>query len=164
MISNEQFQLQASYQQHTDDFSFTKKDYLIIEDQQKGSYSGGRIVNFDMSTLGTNGKYSCWGEIILAIPLVMKFEGSAALLSSTFENAFASSLKNGYHQLIDSVKVQISNNEVVNSQQLTNLKTHYDIVSTWTDNDVKTIGSVMNFCGIDNPDSENYQPAASAIG
>ena len=86
MISNEQFQLQASYQQHTDDFSFTKKDYLIIEDQQKGSYSGGRIVNFDMSTLCTNGKYSCWGESILAIPLVMKFEGSAALLSSTFEN------------------------------------------------------------------------------
>ena len=60
MISHEQFQLQASYQQYTDDFCFTK-DYLIIEDQQKGSYSGGTIVNFDMSTLGTNGKYSCWG-------------------------------------------------------------------------------------------------------
>ena len=94
----------------------------------------------------------------------MKIDCPTNLFTSNTENAFALSLKNGYHHLIDSVKVQISNNEVVNTQQLTNLKIHYDIVSTWTDDDVKTIGSVMNFCGIDNPDSENYQPAANAIG
>jgi len=44
------------------------------------------------------------------------------------------------------------------------LKIHYDIVRTWTDQDVKTIGSVMNFCGIDSSDSEKYFVAANANG
>ena len=163
MISNEQFQLQASYQPHTDDFSFSKKEFQIIEDQQKGSYPGGVNVSFDMSSLGTNGKYTCWGESILTIPLVLRLDSAAPLKGET-SNAFALSLKNGYHQLINTVKCSISNSEVINSQLLTNLKIHYDIVSTWTDQDVKTIGSVMNFCGIDSSDSERYFQAANANG
>jgi hypothetical protein len=168
MISNDEFYLQSSYQPHTDNFDFSKKEYVYIEDQQRGSYPGGTTVNFDMSSLGTNGLYSNWSESVLAVPLVMTLHTTdttaANGLTGNVVNAFAMSLKNGYHQIINSVKCSISNQEVFNSQTLTNLKIHYDIVSGWSEQDLKSIGSVMNFQGIDNPDSERYYGVANNEG
>jgi len=51
-------------------------------------------VSFDMSSLGTNGKYTCWGESVLTVPLVLRLDSAAPLTPET-SNAFAlSSSKN----------------------------------------------------------------------
>lgn len=116
-----------------------------------------------MSSLGTNGLYSNWSESILTIPIVLALTSSVALTASTV-HAISMSLKNGTYNLINSLKVQISNNEVCNSQTLTNMKVHYDVVSSYSSDDVKTIGSILNMGGIDSAESERYQPAASYMG
>jgi len=124
-------------------------------------------VSFDLNQLGLTNKYSGWEEGFVTVPLVgtVHCPSSAGnIFSSDYCNAYIMSLKNEYHQLINSLKVSMSNNKIVNTQTLHNLKIHYDILSTWSDADVKTIGSFMNFCGPDNPDSEEYYAAANTNG
>ena len=167
MISSDEFFLQKSYAQHLDSFDYSKKEVIFLNDTQNGVYAGGQQVSFDMASLGVSNKYLNWEEGQLQVPLVMTLHCPSATgnaLSSDISNAFACSLKNGTHQLINSIKATIGNVDLINSQLLTNLKIHYDIVSSWSDSDVKTVGSVMNFHGIDNPDSEEYFPAASSNG
>ena len=77
--------------------------------------------------------------------------------------SYIMSLKNGYHQLLNSLKVSISINEIVNTQTLHNLKIHY-ILSSWSDANVNTIGRFINFCVPNNPDSEEYYSAANSNG
>ena len=51
------------------------------------------------------------------------------------ENIFAESLKNGYHQLVNSLSVEITNNKVVNVTNYSNMNINYKILSTcsWED-------------------------------
>jgi hypothetical protein len=167
MISADEYYLQKSYAPYLDHFDISKKEYIFIEDVQRGTYPSGNFVSFDMASLGLTNKYSNWEESVLAIPLVMTLHCpnvAGNSLTGEVSNAFALSLKNGYHQLINYMKINISNNDIVNTQQLQNLKVHYDIVSSWSDSDVKTMGSTMNFHGIDSAESVEYFSAASASG
>ena len=164
MISSDEYYLQKSYQPYLDHFAFSKKEVIFVEDAQKGSYPSGNYVSFDLASMGLSNKYQNWEEAELVIPLVMSLACPSAAnngLTSDVSNAFACSLKNGYHQLINSLKINIGNNDIVNTQQYTNLKVHYDIVSSWSDGDVKTVGSRMNFHGIDNYESEEYVTTAT---
>ena len=52
------------------------------------------------------------------------------ITAANAENVFAMSLKNGYHHLINSLSVEITNNQVVNLTNLSNLDIHYRLVST----------------------------------
>ena len=167
MISADDFYLDKSYQPFITRHDFSDKEYVFIEDLQRGTYAGGQNVSFDLNQLGLTNKYSNWEEGFVTIPLVGTVHCPNAVgnaFTAELSNAYIMSLKNGYHQLINSLKVSISNNEIVNTQTLHNLKIHYDILSSWSDADVKTIGGFMNFCGPDNPESEEYYSAANSNG
>ena len=63
----------------------------------------------------------------------------------TAENNFAASLKNGYHQLINSISLSLTNNEVISIQSFQNLLINYKILTSFTETDVSNYGTTLGF-------------------
>jgi len=163
MISASQYALESSYHPQMDEYDFENKQYIIIYDQQQGTYSVPQVT-FEATALTNSNKYINFNESFLTVPLVMTLIAGAGTLTADVRNAFAMSLKNGMHQLISSMQVQISNNDTVNVQQFANMKINYEILSTWGSDDVKTYGELINFHGLDTGLSENYYASANKFG
>ena len=83
--------------------------------------------------------------------------------SASAENAFAMSLKNGYHQLINSISVEITNNQVVNLTNLSNLDINYRLLSSMCGEDLINIGPSIGMSK-DSGESIAYSVAASVNG
>lgn len=85
------------------------RQYTWIPPDSNGcSYSAGSQIIIDGSPLANSGQYFSAAYSFIQIPLVMTSQSSVGNLNNvTSENDFALSLKNGYHQLIHSMSVEI---------------------------------------------------------
>ena len=84
----------------------------------------------------------------------------AGLTAASAENAFAASLKNGFHQLINSLSVEITNCQVVNLTNLSNLDIHFKLLTTSSVSDERNFLPSINFVK-DNAESITYQGVAA---
>lgn len=152
-----------STQQQETSFEFSSRQYTYIPDQNSGSYPNGSVV-FDLASLANSGKFWDPRQSFLTIPLVMNLNVAAGgITAANAENVFAMSLKNGYHHLINSLSVEITNNQVVNLTNLSNLDIHYRLVSTMSGEDVANIGPSIGFAK-DNAESITYAAAGTVAG
>ena len=84
----------------------------------------------------------------------------AGTCADAVENAFALSLKNGYHQLINSISVELGNNQIVNIINFSNLDINYQLLSSMSSDTLNNFAPSLGF----NPDtytSIRHAPAAS---
>jgi hypothetical protein len=138
-------------------FNFENKQYIFQTDQNNGSYPTGQI-NFDLSSFANQGRYLDWSNAFVLIPLVMTLN-AVGTTTQSFENDFAMSLKNGYHQLINSIQVQITNNDVVQVQNYSNLAINYEVLSSMSTDDLLNFGPTFGFYGKDTAESITYEQA-----
>ena len=103
------------------EFEFSNRQFAWIPDSNNSSYANGQII-FDCASLSNSGKFVDWQNSTLVLPLVLGVNVGATAPYGTIENVFAASLKNGYHQLINSLSLEITNNSVINLTNFTNLK------------------------------------------
>jgi len=162
-VRADDFILENSYPMQEDEFSIENKQYYYVNDQNNGSYPTGQVL-LDLSSLTNSGKFLDWSQSFLAVPLVMTVNSSAGTLDAAVQNAFAASLKNGYHHLLNSMQVQISNNDCVQTQNYNNLKVNYELLESLTNDDIQNFGKVFSFYGVEDWKSFSYQPAASQFG
>ena len=119
----DEFAFYNSQNEQKTEFIFNNVQQVYIPDQNSGSYPNGQVV-FDLASLSNSGKYIDFQNSYITVPLVMNLNVTASTASSA-ENAFAASLKNGFHQLINSMSVEVTNAQVVNLTNLSNLDIHY---------------------------------------
>ena len=81
----------------------------------------------------------------------------------TSENDFALSLKNGYHQLVHSMSVEISNNSVVSTTSYSNMHINYKLLTTMSVDDERNFGPSIGFVK-DDSQSLRYEITDSAYG
>ena len=112
--------------------------------------------------VANSGKFVDWSQSSIVIPIILDVNLSRACAGSV-ENVFTASLKNGYHQLINSLSVEIANNSVVNLTNFSNIKINYDVLTTCSREDELNFLPSINFVK-DNAESISYQPDASAFG
>ena len=139
----DEFAYYNSQQEQKTEFIFNNAQQVYVPDQNSGSYANGQCV-FDLASLSNSGKYIDFQQSYITVPLVL----SVNLASSTAaapENAFIASLKNGYHQLINSMSVEITNAQVVNLTNLSNLDIHYRLLSTASREDELNFLPSINF-------------------
>jgi len=139
------------------DAPFKTRSFVYTTDTNNGSYPNGSI-SFDLATLSNSNKYIDFMNSFVTIPLVMTLNSAA--LTSNVENAFALSLKNGFHQLIDSIGVTITNNSVVNTTSFTNLDINYKILSQFSNDDAYLLKDTLGF-SMDTPESIAFNAAAT---
>ena len=113
--------------------------------------------------VANSGKFIDWSQSLIAIPLVLNVNlGAVGVAAVDKEQAFTASLKNGYHQLINSMSVEITNNSVVNLTSYSNLDINYKLLTTCSREDELNFLPSINFCK-DTAESFNYAAAAANL-
>ena len=65
----DQFTLQSSLEDQSDDYLYQQKNFVYITASNSGSYNGRQVI-FEMSSLANGGKYFNANESYMSIPLV----------------------------------------------------------------------------------------------
>lgn len=137
---------------------FKNKRVLKINDSNNGSYTSGQI-QFDLQQLQNSSSCPDFKSSYIQIPIDVKITSIAGTTpSAAFDASFDVNSKHGVcfkgsnYSLINSLTLNISNNDVVSTQPLSNIPIHYKLLTSWNENDVKTMGKTVNF-GKDNTDT-----------
>jgi hypothetical protein len=139
---------------------FTKRENVYVLDQNNGSYTNNQII-LDLAALSNSGKWCDWANAYVAIPLLITMVSATDF--SAIATDFAVNLKNGFHQLVNSVNVEYNNTSVVQVSNLTNMYISYKLNTTLSLDDLTTIGSQIGF----RPDgfqSWSYRTVAGSDG
>ena len=143
------------------EFEFSSRQYAWLPDSNNGSYSNGQVI-FDCASLANSGKMVDWSQAYLTIPLVLNVNLGTNTVA-TAENVFAASMKNGFHNLINSLSCEVTNNSVINLTNMSNLAINYKLLTTCSKEDEQNFLPSINFVK-DNAESIYYQPDANKTG
>ena len=160
-MASDEYCFNSSLQEDDNAFIFESRQYIWVSDSNSGNYPNGQI-QMDLSSLSNSGKIIDFSQSFLTIPLVLNvgsFSGTAP--TATAENVFGASLKNGVHNLINSLSLEISNNQVINLTSFSNLDINYRLLSTMDLNTVGNFAPSINFSK-DSVESINYQTGATS--
>jgi len=141
------------------------RQFTWIPDNNQNSYPNGQIL-FDGAALSNSGRWIDPTQSYMVIPLVLSVQGSfpvGANNAGNIENVFAASLKNGVHQLINSVAVEVTNNAVTNLTSFSNLDINYRLLTSMSFEDQQNFGGSIGFSK-DTAESIEYSSAADARG
>ena len=158
----DEFAFYSSQQENKTEFIFQNLQHVYVPDQNSGSYPNGQVL-FDLASLSNSGKYIDFQQSYITVPLVMNMNVTASTPNLGGENAFALSLKNGFHNLINSMSVEITNAQVVNLTNFSNLDINYKLLTTSSIEDERNFLPSINFCK-DTAESIVYKPVADAGG
>ena len=119
------------------------KEVVYVIDQKTGSYNG--QIQIETSPLSNSGKWASYSEAYIEIPLVVGLKSSVDITAYAGPNGFMVGLKNGYHQLIDSIQVDYNSTNVVQLTSFTNFYVSNKLTTTFSQDDVFKYGSAINF-------------------
>ena len=156
----DEFSYYNSQQEIKSEFIYSNVQHVYVPDQNSGSYPNGQVL-FDLASLSNSGKYISFAESYIEVPLVMNLNMPSS--TGDKENVFACSLKNGFHQLINSMSVEITNCQVVNLTNFSNLDINYRILSTCSREDELNFLPSINFAK-DTAESIYYSDVSGSTG
>ena len=158
----DEFAYYNSQQEQKTEFIFNNAQQVYVPDQNSGSYPNGQVV-FDLASLSNSGKYIDFQQSYLTVPLVMNVNLTGSTAGPDNVDVFAASLKNGFHQLINSMSVEVTNCQVVNLTNLSNLDIHYRLLTSCSREDELNFLPSINFHK-DTPESIYYYDTSGAFG
>jgi len=130
---------------------FLKKQVIYVQDSQQTSNYTGQI-NLDLSQLSNSYQWIDFTSLVWEIPFTIVVENTntndIADMSAVINSYFAG-LKNGNHQLLQSLSVSINNSSVVQLSNYLNHYVEYKLMTSLSDSDVKKWGASIGFA----PDS-----------
>ena len=136
-----------------------KQTNSYINDQNSGVYSATQsLVQFDLSSLYNSSRWTNTNDMFVTIPIIMAMaiaplNGAPAVPPPSSAWALAT-LKSGYHHLISQADLQIDGKTVSETQPFLGTFTHVKLLSELSQNDLKSIGSVIGFSDVlDTPNS-----------
>ena len=121
---------------------FVDKQWLYVNDQNQGSYSGQIVLN--TTSLSNNGAYVDYKEAYIVIPTVLQVQ-SASLTVNATPLDFAMALKAGYWNLLHSLSVEMNGGSVVQQTGFLNVYSSFKNLTTWSEDDIKCWGKVTGF-------------------
>lgn len=140
---------------------FTDKEVLYIQDQNNGTYSG--QIQFDTSSLANSNKWLNYQEAYFEIPFLVTFKSSTDVTTASYVNSFVAGLKSGYYHIIDSMQVDMNNQNVCQLQANLNMLTNYKVLTSFSQDDLNKLGAVLGIYP-DSADSYTWSAGANANG
>jgi len=117
-----------------------KTDAVRIRDSNNGSYAGNQF-SVDTGSLTSSNDMFSVADAHLEIPYTITVENVDDLTKAHFLLA----LKHGYYSKVNGIAVKLDNQPLCNFTNLSNLYTHFNILSSWTEGDVKRDGDLIGF-------------------
>ena len=147
-------------------FDFINKKVLVYRDINQGSYPANTI-DMDLGGAAGNNLYIDWLSAYLHIPMVLEITATAGIIGQSAqaiaEQVFAASFKNNHCNLINSMRIEMNNNELVGTKNFNNLMCQYDMLSSYSLDAVDNYGSVLNFSKL-SPESQSFNATIGQSG
>jgi hypothetical protein len=118
-----------------------------IQDSNNLNYSSGQV-RFNLNQLATSASYIDWKKSHLILPITLNTTSAAGngILGTNQVAHYYATLKNSFTSLIDSLVLSINNVEVVSKTgSLLNIPLHFNLMTSWDQNDVNALGSSVGF-------------------
>lgn len=131
-----------------------------IRDSNQGSYAGNQFSLDTRSLISSNDMFAL-SEAHLEIPYTI----TVSALADMDKTNFLLALKHGYYSKIAGISVKLDNQALCTYTNLSNLYTHFNVMSTMNESDMKTVGNLIGFhkdesCGY----SYNVAQSVNGIG
>jgi hypothetical protein len=146
-----------------------KQTNSYINDQNSGVYSATQsLVQFDLSSLYNSSRWTNTNDMFVTIPIIMAIATAALGAAPTVPPPNAAwalaTLKSGYHHLISQADLQIDGKTVSETQPFLGTFTHVKLLSELSQNDLKSIGSVIGFSDVlDSPNSVIWNSSVTDV-
>ena len=138
-------------------FDIVARRSLQVNDSNLGNYSGGEVL-FDLSTIANSGAYVDWKQSKLQIPVVVQVTRSGATAGANDYDTLCASLKNGNFNILHSMTLNLSNQQVITLQGNMNGRISYELATKMSADDAeRAIKFGYSF------EDGNARPAASSI-
>jgi hypothetical protein len=121
-------------------FESKKWTYITDSTSSNGQFSG--QIQFDLNTLSSQNQWTDLSQAVITFPvkLSIKNNTAAAPAAATINSA---TIKNGFHNFVDSVQIVIGSTTVQSSQIFQNVDTSYKILTEWSQDTLKKYGSTL---------------------
>jgi hypothetical protein len=125
-------------QDTTNLFESKKWTYITDSTSSNGNFSG--QIQFDLNTLSSQNQWTDLSQAVITFPVKLSIKnGTAAAPDGVTINA--ATIKNGFHQFVDSLQVVIGGTTVQSSQIFTNIDTNYKILTEWSHDTLEKWGA-----------------------
>lgn len=121
-------------------FESKKWTYITDSTSSNGQFSG--QIQFDLNTLSSQNQWTDLSQAVITFPvkLAIKNNNNVAPLSTSVT---AATIKNGFHQFVDSVQIVLGGTTVQSSQIFTNIDATYKILTEWSQDTLEKYGSTF---------------------
>jgi hypothetical protein len=149
---------------------YQKKVWNNLSDINSGVYSNTTqsLVQFDLSSIYNSGSFTDSADLFLALPIINVAECTTAAGAGVAPSSTAYSLltlKQGYHQLVHQLELQVSGKIVADSQPFANVARNFKMLSQMTCNDLKNLSASLGMADcLDSPLSPSFFTGSPASG
>ena len=135
-------------------FESKKWTYITDSTSSNGQFSG--QIQFDLNTLSSQNQWTDLSQAVITFPVKLSIKNNTAAAPGA-ATINAATIKNGFHNFVDSVQVVLGGTTVQSSQIFTNIDTSYKILTEWSQDTLKKYGSTLGVAlddilpSVDNP-------------
>ena len=124
---------------------FQQKRWTSITDSSSnGGVFNGQI-QFDLNTLSSQNQWTDLSQAYIQFPVKLSINSATAVGTAAQQNFdnFAASIKNGFHQFVDSVSIVLGSSNIQSSQIYENVNTTYKMLSEWSSDELRKYGPTL---------------------
>lgn len=130
--------------------SVDPQDNTVLFQQKRWTYitdstSNGGVFNgqlqFDLNTLSSQNQWTDLSQAYIQFPVKLSINSATGATAETHViDNFAASIKNGFHQFVDSVSIVLGGSNIQSSQIFENVNTSYKLLSQWSQDELRNYG------------------------
>ncbi len=139
---------------------FKDKKWTYITDNSNGGVFQSQI-QFDLSTLSSQSNWVSLKEAVIQFPIKQTIKNTGGGSQTPSRCAIQSAaLKNGFHQMVDSIQLVIDGQTVQTSQIFKNIETQFKILKDWSKDTEAKYGTLTGW-GMDRTEINTSETAVS---
>lgn len=146
-----------SVQPHDETVLFQDKKWTYIVDSTSNGGNFSSQIQFDLNTLSSQSQWVDLSQAYVNFPIRVKIRnaGGSSLSSVPIASSLTTCLKNGFHQMIDSVQLVVNGQTIQTSQIYENVAATFRVLSSWSEDTLQKYGPSLgvaldSYTGIDN--------------
>ena len=121
-----------------------KWTYITDSSSANGQFNG--QLQWDLNTLSSQNQWTDLSQAVLTFPVKLSISNVNNVSPTVGINA--ATIKNGFHQFVDSVQVVLGGSTIQSSQIFTNIDVNYKILTEWSRDTLEKYGSTLGL-GLD---------------
>lgn len=123
------FEESVDAQENVNLFESKKWTYITDSSSSNGAFNG--QLQFDLNTLSSQNQWTDLSQAVITFPVKLSIQNVNAL-SPGLVGVNSATIKNGFHQFVDSVQVVLGGSTINSSQIFTNVDINYKILTEWS--------------------------------